>query len=248
MQTETGPNRPVFVCTCQYWYNKSMKLSYKHQAFIDSYFLHNQNATEAYCDVYGVDRVTGAVNGCKLLRNAKIVEQVKKRIAENTAGADEVLMTLTEIERASIGMFFKLVEEWTYYPLPSYEIIDAKEVKILDEEGEPTGEIKISYWVRHIALDMDKLLDPKYGRLVSEFSDSPRNGLKIKMYSRHEAARDLGRVHALFTDKVKVETWQSEIVDLLRSGSISPEEVKAEVDSDLAEQLFREAGIEIDEE
>ena len=200
-----------------------MGLSYKHQAFIDSYFLHNQNATEAYCDVYGADRVTGAVNGSKLLRNTKISEEIKRRIAENTASADEVLKTITEIERSNLGDFFKVVEEWTFYPLPTYDVIDAKEVEILDEDGKPTGEKKVSYWVRHIVLDIDKMLDPKYGKLVNEFSDSRTHGMKIKLYSRHEAARDIGKYRGLFVERsenlnIDLGTLTDDQLEMLKQG------------------------------
>jgi hypothetical protein len=135
----------------------------------------------------------------------------EQAVAEAEARWKAVIMGPLEIQaiysqqaRADIGVFFKIVEEWTYYPLPTYDVIDAKEVDILDEEGEPTGEKKISYWVRHIAIDMDKVVDPRYSHLLAEFSDSPKDGITIKPQSKQNALQALAKMYGLMVNKVDV--------------------------------------------
>ncbi len=85
-----------------------MTISRKHQAFIDSYFLHNLNATAAYCDVYGVERRTGRTCGAQLLANPSISAEIKRRLEENTMKADEVISRLSDHARGDIGDFLDI--------------------------------------------------------------------------------------------------------------------------------------------
>ena len=55
----------------------------------------------------------------------------------------------------------------------------------------------------------------------------------------------LARHYALFTDRVKIDDWRSEIVELLKEGTIKPEQVIDEFGNDLATELFISAGIPI---
>ena len=82
-----------------------MTLSYKHQAFVDSYFLHNQNATEAYFDVYGGERESAARSGSRLLNNVEIQAEITRRLAANTMKADEVISRLSDHARGDMQDF-----------------------------------------------------------------------------------------------------------------------------------------------
>lgn len=178
-----------------------MAISIKHQSFIDSLLSHNFNGTDAYCEVYGVDRKVGRASSARLLAKVSIKNEVQRRVSEKSMGADEVILKLTEQGRADISVFFKIIEEWTFYPLPTYEVIDAKEIEILDTEGKKTGEKKINYWVRHISIDLDKVIDPNYSHLLMEFSDSPRSGMGIKIHNKQSALQILAKVHGLLIDR-----------------------------------------------
>jgi hypothetical protein len=85
-----------------------MGLSVKHRAFVDSLFLHNLNATEAYCDVYGSDRKTGAVNASKLLTNTNIKNEVSRRLEERAMQADEIIDRLSQHARGDMGDFLSI--------------------------------------------------------------------------------------------------------------------------------------------
>lgn len=113
----------------------------------------------------------------------------------------EVLTRLTEHARGDIGVFFKVTDEWTEFPLPSYEVIDAKEAVDPDDKD---GEKKTVYLVRHVTIDLEKLTDPAYSRLVHKFSDSARTGLSVELYDAQGALKLIGQKYGLFKDKVEV--------------------------------------------
>jgi hypothetical protein len=78
-----------------------------------------------------------------------------------------------------------VVERWTDAPLPTQEIIE--EMISTDADGKPAR----LYKVRCIALDTAKLTDPRYTRLVKEITDSPRNGLSLKLHDPVHAAESI---------------------------------------------------------
>lgn len=67
----------------------------------------------------------------------------------------------------------------------------------------------------------------------------------IELYDGQAALVHLGRHYALFKDRIQVEDWRTEIIQLLREGKISPEQVMNELGKDLATELFISAGISI---
>lgn len=175
----------------------------KWRLFVDEYFKLNLNATRAYRAVFSTNNDnTAAVESSRLLRKPNVKAEIERRLKESQMEADEVLYSLTQQARGDLGEFFKLVEEWTFYPLPSYDIIDVKEV---NDDTDPDNPVKrVSYWVRHIALDMDKVIDPRYSHLLHKFSDSPKNGLGIEIYNKQTALQTLAKYHGLLVDRTDI--------------------------------------------
>lgn len=204
-----------------------MGLTNKRRVFVEEY-LKCWNATEAARRAgYGSPNNQGP----RLLVNASIQQAIKERLSALQMDADEILAGLTEQARGNLGDFFKLVEEWTYYPLPSYDIIDAKEIEILDENGKPTGEKKISYWCRHVTIDMDKLIDPQYSKLLHKFTDSPKNGLGIEIYDKQSALSILGKIRGLYKEKIEISGKDGGPIQV---ELMKPSEISAAVESLLA--------------
>jgi len=177
----------------------SKPLSYKQKIFVDEY-LKCFNASEAARRA-GYSERSAPFIGPENLKKPYIKAVIDARIAESQMSADEALKLLAEQVRATLGTFFKIVEEWTFYPLPTYEIIDAKEV--IDDTNPDKPVTKISYWVRHIAVDMDKVIDPRFSGLLQEFSDSPKDGISIKIYNKQVALDKILRVHGRYVEKVE---------------------------------------------
>lgn len=150
---------------------------------------------------------TAMANAAKLLGSAKISEVVKARLDEVHMTADKALKNISEIADADIGVFWKIVDEWMFYPLPEYEILDEREV--IREKDDGTKEKVISYRVRHAVLDMDKIIDPRYSHLIQEFSNNRRRGMSIKTYSRHDANRDILKVYGKFAPE-KIDITNSD--------------------------------------
>jgi hypothetical protein len=177
-------------------------LSNKQKVFVDEY-LKCFNASEAARRA-GYSEKAARNIGAENYAKPYIKAIIDARIAESQMSADEALKLLAEQGRATIGTFFKIVEEWTFYPLPTYEIIDAKEV--IDDTNPDKPVTRISYWVRHISIDLDKVIDPRYSGLLEEFSYSPKNGMTIKIYNKQTALDKILRVHGKYKDNLDMST------------------------------------------
>ena len=179
-------------------------LSKKHQQVLSEYLL-CWSQWKAYHKIYpSVTPESARVMSSKLFADANFSAHLKARLDEVHMSADEALKLLAQIAHADMGVFWKVVDEWMFNPLSSYEILDEREV--LDDSTDPP-KMRISYRVRHVALDTDKLVDPQYSRLIQEFTDSRKSGLSIKTYNKHDAVKDVLKVHGRFApEKLEVST------------------------------------------
>jgi phage terminase small subunit len=98
---------------------------------------------------------------------------------------------------------------------------------------EPTGK-------RTFLIDTDKIKE--YGHLIKSIRHT-KYGVAVEFYNKLQALQLLGKHLALFTDRVKIDDWRSEIVELLKEGTIKPEQVIDEFGNDLATELFAAAGV-----
>lgn len=71
---------------------------------------------------------------------------------------------------------------------------------------------------------------------------STRYGPEVELYSAADALVQLGKVHRLFTD-VRIRTWHDDVIDLLRSGKVTPAQVTEELGVALATELIAAAGV-----
>lgn len=177
-------------------------LSKKHQRVLDNYVTYWRQ-TDAYWEVYPKNTYESAkTSAARLFANANFSAHLQARLDELQMSADEALKIQTDIGRGDVGIFFKVVDEWMFNPLPEYEILAEQEVDYEKEDG--TKEKRVSYRVRHVVLDMDKVIDPKYSYLIQEFSNSRRRGLSIKTYSKYEAIRDILKIQG----KLKPDAYE----------------------------------------
>ena len=112
-------------------------------------------------------------------QDQRSVEQAQRRIKRASSGASE---RLVEQAQGDVGALFRVVERWTDTPLPSQEIIRE------EDRADGEGITHKFYLVRQAVIDLQRLGDPRYSRLVKKFSDSPRSGLSIEMYDAQRAA------------------------------------------------------------
>jgi phage terminase small subunit len=182
------------------------KLTRKQQVFISEY-LKCFNATEA-AKRAGYSEATAYAIGWENLRKPEIKAGIDARLDEVHMSANEALKLTADLARVDIGVFFKIVDEWVFNPLPTYEILDEKEV--VDDTKDPP-EKRISYRVRHVVLDMDKITDPRFSWMLKSFSDSHKFGLKIETHDRHAAIRDVLKTHGKFIDRTDITTGGEKI-------------------------------------
>lgn len=87
-------------------------MNVRHQQFVNEYFRCKFNGTKAYKRVYpDVSNDAASVNASKLLRNAKVAAEIKRRMKLRTLSADEVLVRLTEHANGNLADFIGLTTE-----------------------------------------------------------------------------------------------------------------------------------------
>lgn len=66
--------------------------------------------------------------------------------------------------------------------------------------------------------------------------------ITVKLYDAQSALVQLGRAHGLFVDRTKNETYVDEIIDLLRQGKVTEDDVREAIGDKLADDLFKHVG------
>lgn len=157
------------------------------------------------------------VEGPKNLVKPSIAVEVRRRIEEHAMSADEVLLRTADIARGDLSAW-------------------------IDDDG---------------AIDLPAIRASGKGHLLKRYK-TIRRVMKTKGGDEHEtttteielypadAAHDrLMRVHGLYNDRVRVTTWQDEVIDLLRRGELTTADVEAAY-PDLAGEFFARAGVTVD--
>lgn len=141
------------------------------------YKLRDRAAFQDALDAYRRAGLAWAMN-----QEKRSVEAAQRKLRLASSGAAE---RLTEQAQADIGGFFRVVERWTEEPMASQEIIREEEREVTDVHGK--SRLVRFYLVRQAVLDLERLADPQYARLVKKFSDSPTRGVAIEVYDAQAA-------------------------------------------------------------
>lgn len=80
-------------------------------------------------------------------------------------------------------------------------------------------------------------------RMLKNGETLETESVEVEFYPADAAHDKLMRYHGLYNDRVRLTTWQDEIVDLLRRGEIQPADVEAAY-PELATDFFARAGID----
>ena len=169
-----------------------MALTDKQKLFADEYLI-DLNATRAYKAVYKnvKNDDTAAVNGNRLLRNAKVAEYIEKRMKDREKRTeitqDFVLKELYEIAKANGSDFAKVVDE----------PIIQNGMYVVDPD---TGKVKTYKSVEVIATD--KLPEEKK-KAIAGIKEG-KYGVEVATCDKVKALELLGRHLGMFKDKVEV--------------------------------------------
>lgn len=169
--------------------DEAPNLTGKQRAFINAYLSNGFNATEAarQAGYEGNDNVLG-VTGYENLRNPKISIIVQERLNEAAMSANEVLSRLSDIARGKV-------------------------TDLVDDDGKLDLELAKQRQKEHL---LKKLKVKRFSKRVDSFVEGQEDEretietsllteeVEFEMYSAHEALRDLGKYHKLFTDKHEI--------------------------------------------
>lgn len=160
----------------------------KQKAFVDEYLI-DLNATRAYKAVYKNVKSddVAAVNGNRLLRNAKVEEYLKKRMKDREKRTeitqDKVLKELAAVAFANGSDFARVVTKTCFNK-------QGKEVQYQDVELEETDEL------------------PEEKRKAIAGIKMGKNGIEVSTCDKVKALELLGRHLGMFNDKVQLETGE----------------------------------------
>lgn len=149
------------------------------------------NATKAYQKAYGSSYITAMQNGCKLLRNTKVKEEIQKLKQDRV---NRELFTEEDVFRKYIDIAFADIKDYTEF--------GKKEVAYVDKRG-MEHKAEISY------VDL-KECDEVDGTIISEISQG-KDGVKVKLADRLKALQWLSDHMDLTTEKQRAE------IELLRA-------------------------------
>ena len=191
-----------------------MALNQKQERFVIEY-LKSFNATQAAIEA-GYSANTAYSQGSRLLKDVEISAAIEAFMRENAMSAAEVLYHLTAIARGDIS-------------------------DVLDNGGNldmfAARENHATMLIRKVKQKSITTADKD-----GEGSDVFEN--EVEMYDRLKALELLAKYHDLINKStVRVADWRDEVIQLLREGKVTPDEVAEELGVSLAEELFKSAGI-----
>ena len=170
-----------------------MALRNKQLIFISEY-LKDFNARQAAIRA-GYSEKTAGIIGHENLNKPYIAEEIKRQIDERIMSADEVKTRLADIARGDLADFMD-------FTTSGYVI----NMVTKDEYGNliPKTQTKLI-----------KKIKQKVTTYLSKSEDGEDREIietELELYSAHDALRDIGKIHALFTDKTDVNTHDETIV------------------------------------
>lgn len=193
------------------------KLTGKQRRFVDEYVVCLNGTEAARRAGYAGDDSSLAAQASHLLRNDKVLRALDEAMKQFAMPANEVMLQLTDIGRGDIA--------------------DAMSA---------SGRIDVLEARRRGKSQLIKRIKEKVTTYTDkDGQDHETIETEIEMYDRQAALNTLAKFHALLVDRLKVVTWQDEIITLLKQGNVTPEEVEEELGHDLATELFKQAGISI---
>lgn len=169
------------------------KLTDKQKIFANEYLV-DLNATRAYKTAYKSCKKdeTAAVNGNRMLRNAKVKEYIDKRMKEREIRTeitqDKVLQELANIAFSDGTRYAEVVEKSYMKP-------------IFDNEGNKTGEEKVFY--KSVELKETKELTANEKKAITAIKNT-KFGISVETADKVRALELLGKHLGMFKDKVEV--------------------------------------------
>lgn len=181
------------------------ELKGKMQAFANFYIGEASfNATRAAkLAKYTGDGNTLAVTGSRLLRNAKVSAYINEKLKRCAMSANEVLSRLTEIARGNVD---DLLDDDGNFNLKiakqrnkTHLLKKIKTKRTLKQSKTETNE------------ELSELLADDEAEELTKQTEILFEEVEFELYSAHEALRDLGKFHKLFTEKIETHNLNENV-------------------------------------
>lgn len=186
------------------------ELTDKQKAFVLEY-LRISNATQAYINIYDVDRKTAKTAGPRLLDNVGINKEIKRlhqaKLQELSVGVFDLIEDIVVEARADIGDYVK----FGAYDETLYEYKDGKPDKnkpVLDDEGNP---IKLhKSWAQ---FKNQEFVDSKAIKSIRMGKDGP----VVELHDRNRA-RD--KLLEMMGDYVKNDVAEDGLINAIKQSQV----------------------------
>ncbi|AJG98856.1 phage portal protein [Clostridium beijerinckii] len=170
---------------------ENTKLNDKQRLFCVIY-AKRMNATKAYQQAYHCSYETAMVNGCNLLRNPKIKEQVDRLTALEL---NKEFLSRGVIQKY-IDIAFADITDYVQFGQDYYVVKDKEGHPMLDDEGNV-----ITKPYNYVRLGESNQVD---GTLISEISEG-KDGVKIKLADKMKALDFLTKHCNLLSDEERIK-------------------------------------------
>ena len=177
------------------------------QRFFCIYYIRCFNATKAYQKAYKCSYENAMVEGCRLLRNPKVKEEIL-RLKQNRLNRE--FFSEEDIFQKYMDIAFADITEFTEF--------GNKDIKVLNPDTGKTEKIIISYVNIKNSSEVD-------GTLISEVSKG-KDGVKVKLADRMKAFQWLSDHMDFATEeqKARIEKMKAE-TERLKSSSVENEKI-----------------------
>lgn len=130
----------------------------------------------------------------------------------------------------------------------SERIMSANEVaaRLSEQARGDLGEFLNLVKTDEIANHPKSRLLKKFKKTVHVLKDkSVQVTFEFELYNAQTALELIGKYHAIFADRLKVDDWRSELIELLKTGKVTADEVREELGPSLAEEFFKSIGVPV---
>lgn len=103
------------------------------------------------------------------------------------------------------------------------------------------GDFMTVYSSGAAAINFEKAQEAKKLGLIKKFKVTAKS-VEIELYDAQAALVHLGKHHALFTDRMKLESWEDELLQLWRSGQVTEQDIREDLGDKLADDFFKRVG------
>lgn len=191
---------------------KPQRLTGKQRRFVDEYVVCLNGTEAARRAGYAGDDASLAAQASHLLRNNKVLRALDDALKNVAMPANEVIAHLSDIGRNDIADAMSVCGR--------IDVLEAKR--------------------RGKSQNIKRLKEKVTTYTDKDGQDHQIVETEIEMYDRQAALNTLAKFHALLIDRLKVDDWRTEIIDLLTQGKITPEQLEAELGTSLAEEFIKQ--------